>query len=44
LSAISEENTVRALAEFRKEGIIEIRGRDFEIKKPDLLRKISSLG
>jgi CRP/FNR family transcriptional regulator len=44
LSAISEENTVRALAEFRKEGIIEIRGREFEIKNPDLLRKISSLG
>ena len=44
LSAISEENTVRVLAEFRNEGIIEISGREIEIKEPDLLRKISAIG
>jgi CRP/FNR family transcriptional regulator len=44
LSAISEENTVRVLAEFRNEGIIDIRGREIEIKEPDLLRKICAIG
>jgi CRP/FNR family transcriptional regulator len=44
LSAISEENTVRLLTEFRKEGIIEINGREVRILDKWLLKKISELG
>ncbi len=44
LSAISEENTVRLLTEFKKEGIIDINGKDIEIIDKRLLKKISELG
>lgn len=44
LSAISEENTVRLLTEFRKEGIIEMNGREVHIMERVLLEKISELG
>lgn len=44
LSAISEENTVRLLTEFRKEKIIEINGREVRILDKWLLNKISELG
>lgn len=44
LSAISEENTVKVLAEFRNEGIIEMKGKEIEIKETGILRKISAVG
>ena len=44
LSAISEENTVRLLTEFRKEGIIEINNKDIRIIEKRLLQRISELG
>ncbi|MFO7723540.1 MAG: Crp/Fnr family transcriptional regulator [Bacteroidales bacterium] len=44
LSAISEENTVRLLTEFRKEGIIDLNGKDVQILDRGLLEKISELG
>ncbi|MBN1250521.1 MAG: Crp/Fnr family transcriptional regulator [Bacteroidales bacterium] len=43
-SAMSMENAVRILAEYRKDGIIELDGRKFTIKQPDILRKIGELG
>jgi CRP/FNR family transcriptional regulator, polysaccharide utilization system transcription regulator len=44
LSAISEENTVRLLTELRKEGIIELQGREIAIVEKSLLQKISEIG
>lgn len=44
MSAISEENTVRLLTELRKEGIIEITGKEVSIRDKVLLKKISDLG
>ena len=44
LSAISEENTVRLLSEFRTEGIINVNGKHIEILDKPLLRRISDLG
>jgi CRP/FNR family transcriptional regulator, polysaccharide utilization system transcription regulator len=44
LSAISEENTVRLLTEFRKEGIIDLNGKEVHILDRGLLEKISELG
>ncbi len=44
MSAISEENTVRLLTELRKEGLINISGREVEIVDKTLLKKISDLG
>jgi len=43
-SAMSMENAVRILAEFRKDGIIELNGRIFNILQPEILRKIGELG
>ncbi len=44
MSAISEENTVRLLTELRKEGIIEVDGKNIDIIDMTLLKKISDLG
>lgn len=44
LCAISEENTVRVLTEFRTENIIEIQGRSIKILDVKLLQKISDIG
>lgn len=43
MSGISEENTVRILTEFRKDGIISVEGRGVEIMDQSLLKKISEL-
>ncbi len=43
-SAMSMENTVRILNEYKKDGIIGIDGRIFTIKQPEILRKIGELG
>jgi CRP-like cAMP-binding protein len=44
LSAISEENAVRVLTEFKNEGIIGLEGKEISLKMPDLLKKISAFG
>jgi len=44
LSAISEENTVRLLTEFKKEGIIDMNGKEIQILDKRLLTKISEVG
>lgn len=44
LSAISEENTVRLLTEFRNEHIIQVNGRHVEILDKPLLKRISEFG
>jgi CRP-like cAMP-binding protein len=44
LSAISEENAVRLLTEFKKEGIIEVTGKSISIMDKKLLTKISEVG
>ncbi len=44
LSAISEENTVRLLTEFRNEQIVFVDGREIEILDMRMLSKISDLG
>ncbi len=44
LSAISEENCVRLLTEFRKEGIIQVEGKRISLMEKDLLEKISEFG
>jgi len=44
LSAISEENAVRVLTELRNEGIIEITGKEIELKDIEILKKISVIG
>lgn len=44
MSAISEENTVRLLTELKHERIIDVDGKNIEIKDIILLKKISELG
>lgn len=44
LAAISEENAVRLLSEFKQEGIISVEGRNISIKDKKLLQKISEVG
>ncbi len=44
LSAISEENAVRLLGEFKREGIISVDGKTIEILDKKLLEKISEVG
>lgn len=44
MSAISEENAVRILAEFSRENIIHMNGREIEICDLPLLQKISEVG
>lgn len=44
LSAISEENAVRVLTEFKNEGIIDMNGKEIHLKDTGLLNKISSIG
>lgn len=44
LSAISEENCVRLLTEFRKEGIIQVEGKRITLLEKELLKKISEFG
>jgi CRP/FNR family transcriptional regulator len=44
MSAISEENAVRILTEFRNEDIIRVTGRHVEIKDSRLLKRISEVG
>lgn len=44
LSAISEENVVRVLTEYRNEGIIILKGRMIELKEMETLRRISAGG
>lgn len=44
LSAISEENAVRLLSEFKKEGIIDVDGKQISIIDKKLLTKISEVG
>ncbi len=44
LSAISEENAVRLLGEFRREGIIDVQGKNIKILDKKLLEKISEVG
>ncbi|MGQ1787455.1 MULTISPECIES: Crp/Fnr family transcriptional regulator [unclassified Saccharicrinis] len=43
-ACISKESTIKLLTEFKNEGIIDIDGKNIEILKPDILRKISKLG
>jgi len=43
-SAMSMENTVRILNEYKRDGIIDIDGRVFTIKQPEILKKIAELG
>jgi CRP/FNR family transcriptional regulator len=44
LSAITEENAVRVLTEFRREGIILVKGRYVELLQLDVLERISDFG
>lgn len=44
LSAISEENTVRMLSEFKNEGIIDIKGKEIELIDLVLLKQLSQRG
>lgn len=44
MSAISEENTVRILSEFRREGLICVNGREIIINDMPLLKRISEVG
>ena len=44
LSAISEENTVRLLSEFKREGIINVEKREITILDKQILEKISEVG
>lgn len=44
LSALSEENAVRLLSEFKGEGIISVNGKKIKIIDNKLLRKISEVG
>lgn len=44
LSAISEENAVRLLGEFKREGIIDVQGKNIKILDKKLLEKISEVG
>ncbi|MHC1776863.1 MAG: Crp/Fnr family transcriptional regulator [Lentimicrobium sp.] len=44
LSAISEENAVRVLTEFKNEGIIDMTGKEITLKELGLLETISAMG
>lgn len=44
LSAISEENAVRVLTEFKNEGIIDMNGKEITLKEMALLETISAMG
>jgi len=44
MAAISEENAVRILSEFKKEDIIRIKGKELEIFDIKLLNRISEIG
>jgi CRP/FNR family transcriptional regulator, polysaccharide utilization system transcription regulator len=44
LSAISEENAVRVLTEFKNEGIIGMEGKEICLLMPEMLKKISAFG
>ena len=44
MSAISEENTVRLLTEFKNEGIIKVEGKEMSIQDKFLLKKFSDIG
>jgi len=44
LAGMSRENTARALSHFREEGILNINGKNIEILKMDLLKRISKNG
>lgn len=44
LSAISEENAVRLLGEFKREGIIDVQGKNIKILDKKILEKISEVG
>jgi len=44
MSAISEENTVRLLTEFKNEGIIKVEGKEISIRDKFLLKKFSDIG
>ncbi len=44
LSSISEENAVRLLGEFKREGIISVDGKTIEILDKKILEKISEVG
>lgn len=41
---MTTENVIRILSEFRKDGIIRINGKNIEIEKMDLLKRISDHG
>jgi len=44
LSSMSMENAVRILSEFKKDEIISIKGKNFTILQPDILKKLSDIG
>ncbi|MBN2613129.1 MAG: Crp/Fnr family transcriptional regulator [Bacteroidales bacterium] len=44
LSAISEENAVRVLTEFKNENIIDMKGKEIYLRNIKLLKKISEIG
>jgi len=44
MSGMTMENAVRTLSEFRKDNIIEISGKTIEIKKRNILEKLSEIG
>jgi len=44
LSAISEENAVRVLTEFKNDGIIDIKGKEMELINTRILETISNVG
>ncbi|MDA3881405.1 MAG: Crp/Fnr family transcriptional regulator [Prolixibacteraceae bacterium] len=44
LSAITEENAVRVLTEFKREGIISVKGHCIELLQLDVLERISDFG
>jgi len=43
-SAISEENVVRVLSEFKNEGIVEVKGKELLLNNTEMLEKISTVG
>lgn len=44
LSAITGENAVRVLSEFKKEGLIQLEGKEISLLQKDVLHKISDAG
>ena len=44
LSGASEENTVRVLTDFKKEGLVDIDGKQITLIKIEMLNKIANLG